>query len=321
MEAKTMSKSESKTSLGTVVITGPTGGLGRELALQMASRPENDRPDLLLVGRPGKNLTEITELVRKAGANAFEVSCDLSVLSNVREAAKAVIDILDSGQVRPLHAVVANAGWNSVDTRLASADGYEMTFAVNYLAHAQLIHDLKDSMVAPGRIVMVGSNTYFSNIFRRILHVPAAEWRDPIELARPAPASAAPNQHASGVAYSNSKLAILYYAHELQRHVPDGIRVIVYEPGFMPGTGLSRGLSPTLQSILRTVARLPGVSTPAKSAPKFASVVLDEKWSHLRNGDFVVKDKQAEVKPFAKSRDREQRLWQATTELLTNAKK
>ena len=75
-----MSKSVSKMSLGTVVITGPTGGLGRELALQMASRPENDRPDLLLVGRPGKNLAEITELVCKAGASAFEVLCDLSVL-------------------------------------------------------------------------------------------------------------------------------------------------------------------------------------------------------------------------------------------------
>lgn len=278
-----MSKSVSKMSLGTVVITGPTGGLGRELALQMASRPENDRPDLLLVGRLGKNLAEITELVCKAGASAFEVPCDLSVLSNVRAAAKAVKDILASGKVRPLHAIVANAGWSSVDTRIATADGYEMTFAINYLAHAQLINDLKDSIVAPGRIVMVGSNTYFVNTFRRILHVPGAEWRDPIELARPASASATPNQHASGVAYSNSKLAILYYAHELQRHVPDGISVIVYEPGFMPGTGLSRGQSPTLQAILRTSARLPGVSTPAKSAPNFASVVLDEKWSHLPN--------------------------------------
>jgi NAD(P)-dependent dehydrogenase (short-subunit alcohol dehydrogenase family) len=233
----------------------------------------------------------------------------------------AVQDLLASGKVRPLHAVAANAGWTSVDTRVVSADGYEMTFAVNYLAHAQLITDLKESIVAPGRIVMVGSNTYFANTFRRILHVPGAEWRDPIELARPASASAAPNQHASGVAYSNAKLAILYYAHELQRHVSDGISVLVYEPGFMPGTGLSRGQSPTLQSILRTIARLPGVSTPAKSAPTFASVVLDEKWSHLRNGDFIVKDKETEVKHFAKSREREQRLWQATTELLTNAKK
>jgi hypothetical protein len=41
---------------------------------------------------------------------------------------------------------------------------------------------------------------------------------------------------ASGVAYA--KLAILYYAHDLQRRVGDGIGVAVFEPGWMPGTGL-----------------------------------------------------------------------------------
>ena len=44
----------------------------------------------------------------------------------------------------------------------------------------------------------------------------------------------------SGIAYSNSKLAILYYAHELQRRAPSGVDVVVFEPGFMPGTGLGR---------------------------------------------------------------------------------
>ena len=40
--------------------------------------------------------------------------------------------------MRPLRGLVANAGLLAVDTRNASADGYELTFAVNYLAHAQL---------------------------------------------------------------------------------------------------------------------------------------------------------------------------------------
>lgn len=35
-----------------------------------------------------------------------------------------------------LQALVADAGLSVTDTRVASADGYEMTFAVNYLAHA-----------------------------------------------------------------------------------------------------------------------------------------------------------------------------------------
>ena len=49
------------------------------------------------------------------------------------------------------------------DTRNASADGYELTFAVNYLAHAQLIGDLLDSFATPARIVLVASGTYYAN--------------------------------------------------------------------------------------------------------------------------------------------------------------
>ncbi len=107
---------------------------------------------------------------------------------------------------------------------------------------------------------------------------------------------------------------------ELQRHVKDGINVIVFEPGFMPGTGLSREQAPAVQSIVRTIGRLPGVSKPTTSAPMFASIALDEKWSHLHGGDYVIKNKLTEVKPFATDRERELRLWQATNELLESAK-
>ena len=48
------------TLAGTVLITGPTGGLGKTLALELTNRGAPERPDLLLVGRPGGRLTEIT---------------------------------------------------------------------------------------------------------------------------------------------------------------------------------------------------------------------------------------------------------------------
>ena len=38
------------------------------------------------------------------------------------------------------------------------SDGYELTFAVNYLAHAQLVGDLLGSFTGPARIVLLGSN-------------------------------------------------------------------------------------------------------------------------------------------------------------------
>ena len=305
---------------GTVIITGPTGGLGKALALEMAKRPESSRPDLLLIGRKGEKLTAILKMVRDAGATACEVTCDFSRLSDVRAAADAVKTILASGKVRPLHALVANAGIMSMDTRTTSVDGYEMTFAVNYLAHAQLIGDLIGSFVVPARIVLVGSDTYYLNTFRRILHVPEAQWRDPIELAQPAAPDVNPSVKVAGIAYSNSKLAILYYAHELQRHVSKGVNIIVFEPGWMPGTGLGRGAGAAMESMGRALGRLPGMATPAKSAPAFASVVLDEKWSHLRDGAYVIITKETELMPFAHDTKRERRLWEATKELLEQAK-
>jgi NAD(P)-dependent dehydrogenase (short-subunit alcohol dehydrogenase family) len=190
---------------------------------------------------------------------------------------------------------------------------------VNYLAHAQLIGDLLDSLVAPGRVVLLGSNTYHQNIFRRMLRVPPAVWRDPIELAQPTAADRSATPELGWIAYSDSKLAILYYAHELQRQVPNGINVAVFEPGFMPGTGLSREHGPAIERIGRIIGRIPGVSSPARSGPMLASVVLDDRWAHLRDGAFVVKDEEREVKSFAKDQARESRLWDATAELLKSA--
>lgn len=125
---------------------------------------------------------------------------------------------------------------------------------------------------------------------------------------------------AGGIAYSNSKLAILYYAHELQRRVPAGVGVIVFEPGFMPGTGLGRAAGPALQRIGRAIGRLPGVSAPRTSGPALASIALDDRWSHLRDGAFVVVDSERDVQPFAIDRARENRLWDATAELLKEAR-
>jgi NAD(P)-dependent dehydrogenase (short-subunit alcohol dehydrogenase family) len=303
---------------GTVLITGPTGGLGRSATMAMANRPKGERPDLLLVGRSGQALHEIGAEARAAGATVHEIGCDLASLADTRAAAAVVKEIITSEAVRPLRGLVANAGLTVADTRNASADGYELTFAVNYLAHAQLIDSLLDSFATPARIALVGSATYYANWVRRLLMVPAAEWTDPLEVARPARPDVSPTWKTAGVAYSNSKLAMLYYAHELQRRVPAGINVAVFEPGFMPGTGLSRQAAPWMQQMGRAIQRLPvpGIASPVKSGPALASVTLDERWAHLRDGDFVIVDKKREVMPIAKDPARERRLWDATRELL-----
>jgi NAD(P)-dependent dehydrogenase (short-subunit alcohol dehydrogenase family) len=307
------------TETGTVLITGPTRNLGRHTVLAMAGRPDGQRPDLLLVGRAGRDLTAVADEARALGARVHEIGCDLSSLAEVRAAAATARDLLAEGAVRPLRALVANAGIMSADTRQASADGYEMTFAVNYLAHAQLIGGVLGSFTAPARVVLLGSNTYHANFWRKLLHVAEAEWADPVELARPAAGEKAPGMAASGVAYSNAKLAVLYYAHELQRRAGAGIAVSVFEPGWMPGTALGRGAPAPVQAMSRALGRLPGVSTPRRSGPLLAAMALDDRWAHLRDGAFVVKTTVTEVLPVADDRDRERRLWEATAELLAHA--
>ena len=283
----------------TTLITGPTRGLGRATTLALA-----ERSDLVLVGREGRALTEVAREARKRGAPVHEIPCDLADLTSVRAAAARVREL-----GLPLDALIANAGAMSADTRTASTDGYELTFAVNYLAHAQLIHGLRDSLAERARIVLLGSNTYHANIWRKMLHVPAADWRDPAELARPAARN-------PGVAYANAKQAILYYAHQLQRHVGAGVGVSVFEPGWMPGTSLGRDAPPAAQRIARGISRLPGVSTPERSGPLLAAIALDDKWAGLRDGTFVVKDEVREVLPIARDRARERRLWEATELML-----
>ncbi|GAB7051316.1 SDR family NAD(P)-dependent oxidoreductase [Catenuloplanes indicus] len=286
-----------------VLITGPSRNLGRSTTLALAARGA----DLLLVGR---NLSAVAAEARDRGARVHEITADLSRLADVRAAAAAAKNLIDTGTVRPLRALIGNAGLMSGDTRRVSADGHELTFAVNYLAHAQLVADLHGTLTAPARIVLLGSNTYYQNVWRRLLGVPEARWRDPLELARP-------SGDPPGVAYSNAKLAILYYAHELQRHVAPGIGVTVFEPGWMPGTALGRDAPPAVRAIGLALSRIPGVSTPERSGPALASVALDDRWSHLRDGAFVLRDHLIEPKPFAHDRTRERRLWDATAALLT----
>lgn len=58
--------------------------------MSMASRPEGQRPDLLLIGRPGKTLAGVAAQARAAGATAREIGCDLGSLADVHAAAATV---------------------------------------------------------------------------------------------------------------------------------------------------------------------------------------------------------------------------------------
>lgn len=310
------------TDIGSVVLTGPTRGMGREAALALAGRPPASRPGLLLLGR-GPALAEVADRCRGLGATVVAVPVDLASLDSVREAAGVVREAVTSGTVPSVRAVVANAALQTTDIRTATVDGYETSFAVGHLAHFLLLRELDDLLSPGSRVVLVGSGTHRGGAFQNRLQVPDPRWEDPEVLARPGRVDpAAPDDVVTPArrAYATSKLATLYFAHELQRHLADRADVSVYDPGLMPGTGLVRDAGPGVRLAWNTVMKamrvLPGVSSARRSGRVLADLAVDARWAGLRDGAYVEVDRVTDPAPHAFDEARERRLWEASDTLV-----
>lgn len=137
-----------------VLITGSTDGVGRYVATKLAAAGAK----VLIHGRDVARARALTEEIKRAGGSepAF-YQADLSSLLEVRELANAVL-----ADHKRLDVFVSNAGIGSQNegpARQTSQDGYELRFAVNYLAGfllAQLLLPLLKA-AAPSRIVNVAS--------------------------------------------------------------------------------------------------------------------------------------------------------------------
>jgi NAD(P)-dependent dehydrogenase (short-subunit alcohol dehydrogenase family) len=135
----------------TILITGATDGLGRAIAERLAA----DGADLILHGRDRGRLDAVAEAV---GGKPVTLLADLADLSQVRRLAADVRAATDR-----LDVLVSNAGIGSGEPdgreRRVSADGYELRFAVNYLAGFLLTTELLPLLrrSAPARVVNVAS--------------------------------------------------------------------------------------------------------------------------------------------------------------------
>jgi NAD(P)-dependent dehydrogenase (short-subunit alcohol dehydrogenase family) len=138
-----------------VLITGSTDGLGRDVARRFAAAGA----EVLISGRSTERGDSLVDEIRRSGkGGARFYRADLASLTETRRLADAV-----RRDHQRLDVLINNAGVGFVfdSTRKFSAEGYEMHFAVNYLAHYLLTKELLPLIVAsaPSRIINVSSGS------------------------------------------------------------------------------------------------------------------------------------------------------------------
>lgn len=184
------------------IVTGSNTGLGRATAIELARRGSS----VILASRSKERTAPaLNEIAGEVGGDRVEfLQLDLASLASVKSATET---FLSSG--RPLHVLVNNAGL--AGRRGMTAEGFELTFGVNYLGHYLLTRLLLDRMVAsaPARIVHVASSVHH--------RVGRINW-DRLRQRRLLPATSE---------YAVSKLANLLFNSELAKRLA-GTRVTTY---------------------------------------------------------------------------------------------
>jgi NAD(P)-dependent dehydrogenase (short-subunit alcohol dehydrogenase family) len=135
------------------LVTGSTDGVGRLVARQLADQGAR----VFIHGRNRDRGKELVEQIGAAGGSAFFLPADFSSLNEVRRLADVVPQECDRLDLLINNAGIGSGG--SAGKRETSQDGYELRFAVNYLAGFLLTRLLLPVMMRnkPARVVNVSS--------------------------------------------------------------------------------------------------------------------------------------------------------------------
>ena len=142
-------------SSNAVLITGGNSGIGFECARELA----RNGWQVVIASRDRALSATAVERIKAETGNAAvsELGVDLGSAESVRELAREI-----AARDLPLRALVCNAGLQVSGARRTSADGFELTFAVNHLGHFLLTNLLLERLRAnaPARIVIVSSGVH-----------------------------------------------------------------------------------------------------------------------------------------------------------------
>lgn len=270
----------------TVVLTGPTRGIGAAMLDRLIEHPAH--PRLVLLARDPHALDAVVQRVRASGGHAIGIRADLADLGTVDAAIDELREQIAEGRIAPPAAAMLNAGAQFADRRSASAQGIEQTFAVNVVAQHVLVRGLLPLLEPRGHVVLMGSGTHRGRVQSFGL-MPDPVEATPTVLAEIDPTPAGTTRAAGRQAYSDSKLALVTLAHAWgRRAAASGRRLNTYDPGLVPGTGLVRTLPAymlwTWEHVMTAMAALPKAATPSTAARHAIDLVMGDRHANLHGG-------------------------------------
>jgi NAD(P)-dependent dehydrogenase (short-subunit alcohol dehydrogenase family) len=245
------------------IITGPTSGIGRRTALELAKHGT-----VVLVGRDPDKLGEVqAEIQARPAGHAVPVVCDFSDIPAVRRAA-AEIAALDL----PLAGLLNNAGiMTTRDDR--PAPGWDLVFATNHLGPFAFTEALVPRLPDGANVVFICSAVEDPERkpaviagFRGGRYVSAeASARGEWELG----GSSKPGYDAYATSKQCNLATVLAFARETPR-----LRFNAVEPGLNPGTGLGRDANPAVRFLAKYLLAPLAPAVKYWSTPKRAARVI-----------------------------------------------
>ncbi len=266
------------------VVTGTTHGIGRVTALELARAGYSVA--MLCRNPPAAELVRAEIIAEVPMADVRVVPCDLASLQSVRRCAQAV-----RNEFGPISVLINNAGIVSSRHRM-SADGFELTFAVNHLGHFLLSRLLLERMAPHGRIVNVASRAHFR---ARAASLELQAITDP--RAR----------YSSIQAYARSKLANVMFTFALARRLGgSGITSNCLHPGVV-----ATHLLPTwLRAIKPLITRV--IFDPDRGARTTLYLALSGQVDELSGAYFDEYQRIQSASALANDVERQEALWAAS---------